>query len=114
MNQDGADSEDTLPTIRVSPPPPRRKRTRWQKSANLLPAYYVIAIGALFIVGLGPIAVGLIYGVLMIVMVVLPFLTPVINTIMLAAIESNLFALLMLCLACNCFILHKIGASFDQ
>ena len=114
MNEDSSLHEDSLPAIRVRPSTELRTRSAWQQSAYWLPGCYVLGVVVLCAVGLAPIAAGLVFGVFMIVGSFVPFVTAALVYTFEAARHWNLVGPLMLgLLACNCFILNRIGAYFD-
>ena len=74
----------------------------------------MLCVVVLCVVGLAPIAAGLVFGVFMIVGSFVPFVTAALVYTFEAARHWNLVGPLMLgLLACNCFILNRIGAYFD-
>ena len=74
----------------------------------------MLGVVVLCAVGLAPIAVGLVFGVFMIVGSFVPFVTAALAYTFEAARHWNLVGPLMLALVvCNCFILNRIGAYFD-
>jgi hypothetical protein len=115
MNEDSSLHEDSLTTLRVRTSVQPRVRTAWQKSAYLLPACYLLVIAVLCAVGLSPIAFGVVCGAFIIVGAIMPLVTVALVSAFEAAREWNLVEPLMLgLLACNCFILNRIGAYFDR
>jgi len=114
MDENPGHHDDSLTALRVRTSVQPRVRSAWQKSAYFLPACYLLCIAALCVVGLSPIAFGVVCGAFIIVGAIMPLVTVALVSAFDAAREWNLVGPLMLgLLACNCFILNRIGAYFD-
>jgi hypothetical protein len=114
MDEYPSHHDDSLTTLRVRTSVEPRVRSAWQKSAYLLPACYLLVIAVLCAVGLSPIAFGVVCGAFIIVGAIMPLATVALVSAFEAAREWNFVEPLMLgLLACNCFILNRIGAYFD-
>lgn len=107
--------QDGMPTVTASKGRVHEPRSPLTRAAVLLPACYLMAIVALIVIGLSPIAFGLCLGVAIVLATCVPFLMPLLVWCIELARAWNATEPMLICFGmCNCVLLYLFGTYLDQ